>query len=245
MQHNYSEFEARWNKEWNLTSSALASKPEYLGAYKLLVSLQAWRSELLEEKLGQKAGQFCLEGQNDLLVSYILARSGQWRSSLQSQRSAIENYLNGLFFMDHRVELELWEKGSYKTQFSELIKYFSSHPKHTDHDGKHYGIDIIKSEYATLSKAVHGSATAFRMTSDDGPVFFSDNVASLRKWKTRLALVVRGLNLLLISLFREELIGSGKSNLRSSIAYALNSKDQTWLKSELKISIKLVPSKQT
>lgn len=199
--------------------------------------MQAWRSDLLEDKMDLGSLQFALEGQNDLLIAYILARSGQWRSALQSQRAAIENYMNCLYFMDHPVELELWGDQKYKTSFTDLVSYFAKHPKNNGREHRMFGLDVIKSEYSTLSKAVHGSAKVFRMASSEGPNFFANDKALLSKWDHRNRQVIRGLNLLLISMFSDELGSTKKRNLRKSIALALRKGDKDWLKKEFAVTI--------
>lgn len=203
---------------------------QFQRAYNRIVSLQAWRSELLEDHLPDEVSQFVLEGQNDLLVSYICARTGQWRAALQSQRAAIESYFNALYFMDHPVELQLWTKGKFKTRFTENLKYLECHPALLGCDKRVTGLDILKKEYATHSLAVHGSAKAFRMTTANGPKYFSIDDADKARWVTRNRLVIRGLNLLLIAIFRESIAATKKRNLRESIALSLQSKDRDWIK---------------
>lgn len=234
---NYEAFESRWKTDLAATEAGLETNPVFKNAFRRLVAMQAWRSELLDGKLCSGSLQFALEGQNDLLVAYLLARSGQWRSALQSQRAAIENYLNGLFFMDHPIELELWDSNRYKTHFSDMSVYFAKHPKNHGRKPRFFGLDIIKSEYTTLSKAVHGSAQAFRMSSEHGPSFFSNDVVLLKKWDHRNRQVVRGLCLLMLSIFRDDLIATRKRNLRKSLSLALRGGDKGWIKNEFNVTI--------
>jgi len=234
---NHVDFEVRWKAQWTAAETDLENDPAFKKAYRRLVAMQAWRSELLDGRLPQSALQFAVEGQNDLLVAYLQARTGQWRSALQSQRAALENYLNCLFFMDHPIEAELWEETRYTTQFSELHAYFLRHPKIFEKEARFCGLDIIKSEYSTLSKAVHGSAKAFRMSSDAGPKFFSSDKAFLGKWDHRNRQVIRGITLLMIALFRDDLAKTRKRNLRKSLCLALRTKDREWIKKELKVTI--------
>lgn len=234
---NFTDFEKRWQTEWATTVKTFKSEAIFFGAFQRLVTMQAWRSEILIDKLDDGSLQFALEGQNDLLIAFVLARSGQWRSALQSQRAAIENYLNCLYFMDHPIELELWELQKHRMQFSELTTYFSKHPKHYGRDNRMFGLNILKSEYATLSKAVHGSAKAFRMSLDGGPNFFSNDKISLRKWDYRNRQLVRAINLLLISLFSNELVATRKRNLRKAITLSLRKGDKDWIKREYLVTI--------
>jgi hypothetical protein len=234
---NHARFEAKWINELQECTAALAGDEAFKKAYSRLVSFQAWRSELLQEVISDGSLQFSLEGQNDLLVSYLLARGGQWRSALQSLRAALENYTNSFYFMDHPVELKLWEIGSFRTQFSDVVKYMTDHPSNIGIPTAKTGIDIIKSEYATLSKAVHGSAVSFRMSSNGGPRFFDEARSNLGMWETRSKLVSRGLNLLMCSLFREHLSASRKRNLRKAITYSLKASDKSWIKETLSITL--------
>lgn len=234
---NHARFELRWTSEMAECTVALGGQDAFKRVYSRLVSFQAWRSELLQDVMSAEALQFAVEGQNDLLVSYLLARGGQWRSALQSLRAALENYMNSFYFMDHPVEMQLWNVGTFRTQFSQLVKYMIEHPNNTGMTEVKYGIDILKSEYATLSKAVHGSAIAFRMSSDEGPHFFDGALASLGMWETRTKLVCRGLNLLMISLFRENLTAARKRNLRKAITYSLKPSDKAWVKQTFSVTL--------
>ena len=234
---NYAKFELRWSRELEECTALLSGKDAFKRSYSRLVSFQAWRSELFQDIMSAESLQFALEGQNDLLVSYLLARGGQWRSALQSLRAALENYMNCFYFMDHPVEMQLWNNGSFRTQFSELVRYMIDHPLNIGLSETKFGVDIIKSEYATLSKAVHGSAVSFRMSSNEGPRFFDGASASLGMWETRNKLVCRGLNLLMLSLFRENLAATRKRNLRRAITYSLKPSDKDWLKETFSITI--------
>jgi hypothetical protein len=234
---NFTTFETRWTKELTDALGALGNEQVFKDAFGRLVSLQAWRSELLEEKLAGGSLQFALEGQNDLLVSYILARGGQWRSSLQAQRAALENYLCAIYFKDHPIELELWSLGKYKPSFSDLLAYIKALPTNIGKDVRTFGYDIIKSEYAVLSKAVHGSAVAFRMATDQGPEFFSVDVVKMRQWHARLRQVIRGLNLLLLAIYADDLAASRKRGLRKGMTYALKKGDKAWVKTAYQVTL--------
>ena len=139
--------------------------------------------------------------------------------------------------MDHPVELKLWEIGNFRTQFSDIIKYMIDHPCNIGITTAKNGIGIIKGEYATLSKAVHGSAVSFRMSANGGPRFFDETPLNLGMWNTRNKLVSRGLNLLMCSLFREHLSASRKRNLRKAITYSLKAADKPWIKETFSITL--------
>ena len=234
---NFASFEARWTKELSGALGALGTEQAFRDVFGRLVSIQAWRSEVLEESLSDGALQFALEGQNDLLVSYILARGGQWRSSLQAQRAALENYLCAIYFKDHPVELELWSLGKYRPSFTDLLSYIKSLPVNIGRDARSFGYDIIKREYAVLSKAVHGSAVAFRMATDGGPEFFSVDLVKMRQWQARLRQVIRGLNLLLLAIYADDLSASRKRGLRKAMTYAFKKGDKAWVKTTYKVTL--------
>lgn len=234
---NFTAFEARWLAQWTAAEHAFKGDEQYKLAFRRLVSMQAWRSEILEERMSQGAGQFVLEGQNDLLIAYICARTGQWRAALQAQRAALESYFNALYFMDHPVELELWSRGKFKTRFSENLSYLEGHPLLLGLNSRLTGLEILKQEYATLSMAVHGSAKSFRMTKDSGPKYFVVDGASKGQWVTRNKLIMRGLNLLLLSLFRDSLSATKKRNLRKSVSFSLRAKDKCWIKEAFGVTI--------
>lgn len=237
---NHVRFEQRWASELQECTAELAGQEAFQRAYSRIVTFQAWRSELLQDIMKAEALQFALEGQNDLLVSYLLARSGQWRSSLQSLRAAIESYLNSLYFMDHPVELQLWNTGGFKTHFTDLLKYQADHPGNVGVSNDKSGLDIIKSEYAVLSRAVHGSAVSFRMSASDGPRFFDSTSSNLGMWESRNKAVCRGLSLLMLSLFRGHLGAARKRNLRKALTYSLKESDKAWVKESFSVTLPFV-----
>ena len=101
---------------------------------------------------------FFFEAQNDLLVSHCLSRCGYFRQALKTLRSAIDNFYFAIYYKDYPIELEKWLLGNHKLSFSELQSYFESHPLIIDSKIELTGLDLLKVEYSTLSKAVHGSA---------------------------------------------------------------------------------------
>jgi hypothetical protein len=144
---------------------------------------------------------------------------GAWRSSLKSLRSCIENVLFAMYYKDHPVELRLWDQGAHRLGFAESVSYFERHPDLTKVTNR--GLDVLSHEYAVLSRAVHASAQSFRMTSDGKTLLWSGEKSRLGAWATREAAVIKGINLFLIALFRAELQGARKPNLRQAIAFAV------------------------
>lgn len=212
----------------NVKASSLAGF-DYLDNYKdcfkrsnrILVSLQAWNSELISHE-SSKAKFFFLEAQNDVLMSHALARQGAWRVALMSLRSSIENVLFGLFYLDHSVELQLWELGKHKLGFTEVKNYLKVHPAFINISDNVNGLANLGKEYATLSKAVHGSSTLFRVTRNgqvEGLNILSKE--DLNKWKSRETETIKLLNMVMLTFFKEKLNGAALPNLRKAISLAI------------------------
>jgi hypothetical protein len=141
--------------------------------------------------------------------------------------------------MDHPVELLLWQQGNYKIGFTELIKYIDCHPKLVGKKPGITGIEFLKSEYRTLSKAVHASAHSFRMTKDGKIInLWSSEAAQLNQWRARQSLVMLGLNLLLLTLFAEHLEGARQLTLRKSLSLSIPAKYDALIRKDLNITIK-------
>jgi hypothetical protein len=194
-------------------------------SYSRLVSLQAWRVNVIEVIYQCNARDFFKEAHNDALMSHALARQGAWRVSLASLRSCIENILFCLYYLDHNVEMQQWENGKHKLGFTEVVSYLSNHPNFEGFSESETGLDQIRKEYALLSKAVHGSSKVFRMTKSgdiEGLNIFS--IADLGSWATRENLAITNLNKVLIVFFRNHLQGAANVNLRKSISIAVPEK---------------------
>jgi hypothetical protein len=214
-------------------------KDKFKESYRRLVSLQAWRSELFETCLDPKAEEFFKEAQNDALMSHTLARQGAWRVALMSLRSCIENTIFGLYYCDHLVELKLWENGEHKLGFSEVVTYLSKHPDFKGFSDQETGIDGLKSEYATLSKAVHGSSKLFRMTkggSIEGLNIYSN--PDLGGWVCRERSVLISINKILIVFFRSRLQGASNLNLRKAISLAIPESKHAPIKGSYGVSLR-------
>lgn len=81
-------------------------------------------------------------------------------------RSTLENTLYFLYYKDHPVELQLWQQQRHRLGFTDLIAYFKGHPLLAEFNHQsETGIVALEDAYASLSKAVHGSVSYFRMVS--------------------------------------------------------------------------------
>ncbi|MBZ4401943.1 hypothetical protein [Myxococcus sp. AS-1-15] len=237
---NFTDFSKRSRSRLsNVTASLDGEVDKYLESYARLVSLQAWRSELLERLVSEEALGFFFEAQNDAIVSHVLARQGCWRSSLKSLRSCIENVMQCLYYKDHPVELELWQVGDHRLGRAALQQYLEGHPRIREiKPDKLTGLGVIAKEYGTLSRAVHASAKGFRMTADaDAVQLCSDDRTSLGKWLAREKSVLMGINLLLTVVYREELGAGRVPNLRQAVGLAIPQSYYSELKSVCGVSL--------
>lgn len=239
IEENFATFSKNyWQSAQDTVASLASRKAKYLDSYKRIVTLQAWRSELLERRLSVESFAFFLEAQNDALTSHVLARFGSWRSSLKSLRSCIENALSCLYYMDHPVELELWDDGRNRLTFSNLEGYFRAHPRLKGIPKQATGMDELSEEYSTLSRAVHGSAKTFRMSGEGiGLQLWSNEPARLGMWGTREKATMLGLNRLLMTLFRDQLQGNRVPNLRKALSLIVPEKNHAGVKNDLGINI--------
>ncbi len=237
---NYERFSEAWKGELESVSKDLEKQHnQYLRSYTRLVSLNAWRTDLLNSEVSAGSMAFFLEAQNDGLLSHVLARLGCWRSSLKSLRSCIENVYQCLYYKDHPVELELWHTGKHRLGFSELHSYLLKHPKISGVPSTLAGIDLLQQEYATLSRAVHGAAP-FRMSEQsDGTHLWSSAPARAGAWATRQSRTLCGINLLLLTIFRDRLQGAALPGLRTVVGLGIPSAQHSHVKRKLKVNLPL------
>ncbi len=247
MQNYIEEVDNNFNVFFQETESNIVSvfeemnkeKEHFKMSYRRLVSFQAWNSELINKIASDGTQGFFIESQNDVLMSHALARQGAWRVALMSLRSCIENTLFGLYYLDHPVELELWELGRHRLGFTEVLNYLSDHPKFINLPPKIIGIGALKTEYATLSKAVHGSSKLFRVTRE-GEIKGLNVVShpDFGSWKCRERLTVTSLNMVLLTFFRDNLIGTSNPNLRKAISLSIPESWFSDIKTTYKVSLK-------
>ena len=234
---NFVKFQKKW---WDDSVAAHANNnasPQFGSAYQLLAAFNALRENIIAPASAPEPLAFFLEAQNDGLTSLILAELGMWRTSLQSLRSFIESALNGLFFVDHPVELVRWNGGTFRTSFSELSKFFEKHPTLQGVPSSLDGMTLLSGEYAVLSKAVHGSAKAMWMTADGAVKLATADAAKLGAWNTRFTRVLRGGILLTTAIYKTKLTGAQNLGTRSTIGLAVTAAQKAALKNSLKISL--------
>lgn len=221
-----------------LTSLA-TQKERFRQSYRRIVSLQAWRVELIEHIIENEALEFFIEAQNDALTSHYLARQGGWRVALMSLRSCIENTLWGIYYAEHPVELTLWKSGDHRLGFTDTIGYITKHPAFIGMDEVNTGIAIIKGEFLTLSKAVHGSSKLFRMTKGGNiKIENANSMPDLGAWDTREKLVLTGLNNILMTYFRGHISGAAHPNLRKALSLVIPLTKHADIKTNLGITLR-------
>jgi hypothetical protein len=235
---NAEKFGVDWRSTMQEASNVLAQeKTCFLESYERIVSLNAWRQHI-ENLISEESLAFFLEAQNDALTSHVFAALGSWRSALKALRSCIDNVLFCIYYKDHPVELELWKSGKHKPTFSELFTYCEQHPCRLDVLAID-GIPMLRAEYSTLSKAVHSSAARFRMTLDiRETLLWSSSKNQLGMWQSRERSVLIGINLLLLSLFRESLAGSAAAGLRAAIAITIPAAKFPSIKTHYKVVLR-------
>lgn len=234
---NFATFGAAWIKALNENKITLSSSAVFLESYRRISSIQALKSSLLPASIESEALDFFIEAQNDILLSHVQASVGSWRIALQSLRAAIENALSCLYYADHPVELELWKMGEFRLGFSAALKYFELHP-HLRGVPNNIIIELLKTEYATLSKAVHGSAVDFWMTKSSSNIsLWNTDSAKAGMWSTRERKVLQGIALLVICLYQKLLTGTQRPGVRETLSLLLTKVQKKFLKDKMSISI--------
>lgn len=236
---NFDIFSAQWPVELTTAHKTLSSQATtFAQSYTRISSIQAWRTSVIFEKLSEEAEAFFFEAQNDFLVSHCLANCGSFRQGLKAIRGAIENIFFSLYYMDHPVELVKWTEGRHKLGFTEMCTYLEGHPLIYSQQLALAAIATIKDEYSTLSKAVHGSAKVFRMTKNLTEInLWRDDAAHVGKWATRERLVILNINVILIHIFRGDLLGASNRNLRETIGLVVPKALRDKIKTSLSINL--------
>lgn len=238
LKSNYEAFSGKLPDTLAVNVKSLRSEPKLVESYARVAALNAMKVELVDAHFSPSAAQFFFEAHNDTLLSHINASFGSWRPALQSLRSFMENTLAAVYYTDHPVELEKWQQGRFRISPRDLREYVAEHPKVADLAADLKLKSLLDDEYATLSKAVHGSNSLFRMTTSDGKT----NIASaskpeLGKWSARERATVDLCATVLVSVLSVHLEGAKLPGLRKSMGIALMEKSRKALKKHLKVNI--------
>jgi hypothetical protein len=238
IEKNHQAFLKDWTVQAEKNWVKLGGKEQLAVSYRRLSCLNAIQHTVVLPKFSSASAAFFLEAQNDALVSHVNANVGSWRTALQSLRSCIENTLCALYYSEHPVELELWSQGRFRIWFQELLKYMASHPRIAGIGGADSGLDDLKAEYETLSKAVHASATNFRMTDGASRVLlWNAEDAMLGAWSTREKKVIEAICALLICFFASDLQGARNAQLRAILSLVTRPGRRTAFRRVLKVNI--------
>lgn len=204
--------------------------------YKRLTAFTAM-SVGISGNCSENSFRFFIEAQNDILSAHFLSLTGSFRIALVALRNAIEIILHFIYYKDHPIELIMWETGTHRLKFSQLFEYAEKHPN-TSYDVYRIHISALKDEYATLSMAVHGSSSLFRMTgSVDYPNIICTDGPKLGMWHTRSSRVCTSLITILISHFQSAFKGAALPHQREVIAAALPAKLKSAVGAELTITL--------
>lgn len=96
----------------------------------------------------------------------------------------------------------------------------------------------LDKEYGTLSKAVHGSNSLFRMTTADGKTNIANpSAADLGKWAARERNAVDICITALVGVLFDYFDGAKMQNLRAALRIAIQSNSRAALKKHMDVSI--------
>ncbi|QWC57999.1 hypothetical protein F7D01_13815 [Erythrobacter sp. 3-20A1M] len=143
-----------------------------------------------------------------------------------------------IFFLDHPVEFEKWRVGDFRLPPKAMREYIAEHPKLINLVNDLGLKAALDKEYGTLSKAVHGSDSLFRMTSAEGNINIANpSAADLGKWSARERSAVDLSITALAGVLSDFLEGAKMQNLRAVLGVAVQPKSRAALRKHLNISI--------
>jgi hypothetical protein len=161
-----------------------------------------------------------------------------WRSALISLRSFMESYLCFIYFKDHPVELELWQKGDFRLEPKGLRQYCVKHPKICRYALSKAAAARLDNEYAKLSGSVHGSKVDFRMTSPSSyPAIATSDAARLKSWQGLQTQVVRNSLLIFLGLHCGLLQGAAHPAFRKILAVNFTPATKRAIKAQMGINL--------
>ncbi len=235
---NYSKFYDGWSAEAVANFAASKGRKPLIESHRRLAAFRALRVHLTKGRLSKGAQPFFLEANNDLVTAHVAAHLCAWRASLKFLRSAIENVIYCFYYDVHPIEQRMWEGGKFRIGFAGAMKFFESHPDLMHLPQSVTGLSQLSSEYSTLSKAVHASSRAFRMTDGElNILLWKDDPAKLGAWSTREKAAVQALSLLTVCLLADDLRGAKNAPTRDVLQFALSKTARQQLKTSLAITI--------
>ena len=235
---NYENYLASFSAAITKNIASSKGDAKLVESYARVAVVNAIKIDLVDKYFPKDAAHFFFEAHNDALLSHVNASFGSWRPALQALRSYMENTMAAIYYKDHPVELEKWQSGEFTIQPRDLREYISDHPKLKKVCSEIDLRSLLNTEYATLSKAVHGSSSLFRMTSSDGKTnIAAPNAAELGKWSTRERSTVNLCTVMMVGILSDQLDGAKLSGLRDILGVALSAKSRVALKTHLNINI--------
>ncbi|MFA6966327.1 hypothetical protein [Bosea sp. (in: a-proteobacteria)] len=207
-------------------------------SYARIAAINALKVDVVEPHFPKGAAHFFFEAHNDALISHVNASFGSWRAALQALRSFMENTMAAIYYLDHPVEFEKWSIGDFQISPKEMREYIAEHPKLARIVKELDLKAALDKEYGTLSKAVHGSSSLFRMTTADGKTNIANpSTADLGKWSARERNAIDICITALVGVLCRYLDGAKLQNLRSALPSAIQSNSRAALKKHMDISI--------
>lgn len=235
---NYLAFSQAVSNSIVANIAAFRGEEKLTESYARIAVINALKVDLVEPHFPEGAAHFFFEAHNDALLSHVNASFGSWRPALQSLRSFMENTMAAIYYLDHPVEFEKWSIGEFQISPKELRQYVAEHPK-INKLVKELDLKMaLDKEYGTLSKAVHGSSSLFRMTAADGKTNIANpNLIDLGKWSTRERSTVDICLTALLGVLSHHLDGAKMQNLRATLGVAIQSRGRAALKKHMDVSI--------
>lgn len=207
-------------------------------SYARVAAINALKFDVVEPHFPKGAAHFFFEAHNDALLSHVNASFGSWRPALQALRSFMESTMAAIYYLDHPVEFEKWRNGDFQISPKDMRAYIAEHPKLAKLAKELDLKAALDKEYGTLSKAVHGSSSLFRMTTADGKTNIANpNAADLGKWSTRERSAVDICITALVGVLSHHLDGAKMQNLRAALRYAIQPSSRAALKKHVDVSI--------
>lgn len=238
IRQNYHAFSKKTSTSISKNISDFEGAGKLVESYARIASINAFKLDIVEPHFPSGAADFFFEAHNDALISHVNASYGSWRSALQALRSFMENTMMAIFYLDHPVEFIKWSEGNFKLSPREIREYVSEHPKLKKVACELMLKSALDEEYATLSKAVHGSSSLFRMTTGDGKTNIANpSLADLGKWSARERSAVDICMTSLAAVASDYLDGAKMPNLRTALSVSIQKNSRAALKKHLGITI--------
>lgn len=163
----------------------------------------------------------------DINASFFHAYFGHYRSAHMHLRSVIELSLQLLYFYQHEVEYEQWQKAEFRIKHEELINYLKKHPALNSETGKNL-IDNINTSWKHFSKYIHAEAPNYFQTNLLSAQTKMISIKDFGIWKSNFLETGYTVNKLFLLFFKNELFSFPAAN-RKLLFRNMNTKDLTEL----------------